>query len=57
MACIGSPEGAAAQQGKYGDSGYARMTTTAAAYSVEKERCERAAGVYFRAVKAAPRWI
>ena len=28
-----------------------------AAYSVEKERFERAAEVYFRAVRAAPRWI
>jgi hypothetical protein len=37
-------------KGKYGDSGFARMTTSTAAYSVEKERCERAAGVYFRAV-------
>jgi hypothetical protein len=44
-------------KGKYGDSGFARMTTSAAAYSVEKERFKRAAEVYFRTIEAAPRWI
>jgi len=33
------------------------MTTSAAAYSVEKERFKRAAEVYFRTIEAAPRWI